>query len=90
MYLNQVLAFCFRYQWLELWCCECVYQAGLGDDEEQYLGTREDRQFIRLWLDQQSKRRQQGPNCVARLPAHTFFMIPAFRLEKVMCRRDLS
>lgn len=21
---------------------------------------------------------------------HTFFMIPAFRFEKVMCRRDLS
>lgn len=33
---------------------------------------------------------RKGSCAWSELRVHTFFMIPAFRLEKVMCRRDLS
>lgn len=39
--LDQVLAFCFGDQWLELGSGECVDQSGFGHDQEQDLGASE-------------------------------------------------
>lgn len=41
-YLDEILAFWFCDERLELWCCESVYEAGLGNDEEQNLGAGQD------------------------------------------------
>ena len=42
-YLNQVLAFRFCDEWLELRCCESIDKTGFGNDEEEDLGAGEDR-----------------------------------------------
>lgn len=41
-YLDEVLAFGLRDEWLELRGREGVDEAGFGDDEQQYLGAGED------------------------------------------------
>ena len=47
-YLNQILAFWLCDEWLEFWCGEGVDETGLGHDEKQHLGAREDREFVSL------------------------------------------
>lgn len=46
--LNQVLALGLGDERLELGCGEGVHQAGLGYDQQEDLGTSEDRQFVSL------------------------------------------
>lgn len=47
-YLDEVLAFSLCDKGLELWCREGVDETGFGDDEQQHLGAREDREFVSL------------------------------------------
>lgn len=42
-YLDEVLALSLGDQRLEFRCRECIYQTRFGDDEEEYLGARQDR-----------------------------------------------
>lgn len=53
-HLDQVLALSLGDEWLQLGGGEGVHEAGLGDDQQQDLGTGEDRQFVCLsqedWL----------------------------------------
>lgn len=68
------------YQRLELVGRECINPSALGDDEEKNLSARQRRQLVGL----------PGAMSVSGRPAGkyatqvTFFMIPAFRFEKVM------
>lgn len=57
-HLNQVLTLGLGDQWLKLGSGEGVDQAGLGHDQKQHLGTREDGQFICL---RDRKSQQQNP-----------------------------
>jgi hypothetical protein len=84
-YLDQILAFWLGDQRLQLGRGECVDEASLGDDEEEDLGSSQDGKLV--CLDQRQSDELPTARCVE---APTFFMIPAFLLEKVMCRRDLS
>jgi hypothetical protein len=47
-YLDEVLALGLCDEWLQLWGCEGVDETGLRDNEEQYLSTSENGQFIGL------------------------------------------
>jgi hypothetical protein len=47
-YLNQVLAFGLSDEWLQSRSCERVDEASLGDDQQQDLGTGEDRELVGL------------------------------------------
>jgi hypothetical protein len=47
-YLNQVLAFWLSDEWLQFRSCERVDEASLGDDQQQDLGTGEDRELVGL------------------------------------------
>lgn len=86
-YLDEVLALWLGHERLKFGCGEGVDQARLGHNKEEDLRAGEDREFVRL-------RRvsdlllKDASRCQRR--KHTFFMMPALRLEKVMCRRDLS
>ncbi len=75
-YLNEILAFCFGDQGLKLRCGECVDEAGLRNNKQEDLRAREDGELVCL-------RVLDYENCGIR-GRLTFFMIPAFRLEKVM------
>ena len=99
-HLDQVLALGLGDERLELGSSEGVDQSGLGNDEKKHLGAGKDRKLICLKL-QVSMRHVLSwvwVGCDVVVPtrsrravaARTFFMMPAFLLEKVMCRRDLS
>lgn len=83
--LDQVLAFWLLDERLEFGRGEGVNKPSLRNDQQQDLRACEDGQLVRL-----------GSAMVhLRAPAPhadelTFFMIPAFRLENVICRLDLS
>ena len=83
--LDEVLALGLGDERLELGGGEGVDEAGLGDDEEEDLGAGERRELVGLRGAGVSTRAERGGQ-----GGCTFFMMPAFRLEKVMCRRDLS
>lgn len=85
-YLNEVLALGFGDERLELGCGEGVNETGFRDDQEEHLGAGKDRQFVRLGCVSAENERVQD----TRGGKLTFFMIPALRLLKVICRRDLS
>lgn len=59
-YLDEVLAFGFGYEGLELRGGEGVDEAGLGDDEEEDLGAGEDGQFVSLRSSQHAHSKQQS------------------------------
>ena len=48
--LDEILSFGFRHERLQLWSGECVYEAGLGNDQEKDLRAGEDGELVRLWL----------------------------------------
>ena len=84
--LNEVLAFGLGDERLELRGSKGVYEPGLGHDEQEDLGAGEGRELVRLGnatqrakTGERIRTRQKG-----RRTARTFFMIPAFRFEKVM------
>ena len=85
--MDQVLALRLGHKRLQFGCRECIYQASLGDNQKKDLGTREDGKFICLDDGDEELAWRLMRRVVQRL---TFFMMPALRLEKVMCRRDLS
>ena len=84
--LNEVLAFGLGDERLELRGSKGVYESGLGHDEQENLGASEGRELVRLGnatqrakTGERIRTRQKG-----RRTARTFFMIPAFRFEKVI------
>ena len=84
--LDKVLAFGLGNERLKLRGGEGVYEPGLGHDKEEDLGAGEGRELVRLGnttqrakTGERMRTRQKG-----RRTARTFFMIPAFRFEKVM------
>lgn len=50
-YLDKVLSFGLRHQWLQLGSCEGVDETGLGHDQEKDLGSSKDREFVCLLRD---------------------------------------
>jgi hypothetical protein len=75
--LDEILAFGFGDEGLELGGGEGVDEAGLGDDEEEDLCAGEDGEFVGLG----------GVSVLVmdgRVGGLTFFMIPAFLFENVM------
>lgn len=91
-YLNQILALSLRDERLELRCRERIHQSRFRHDKQQNLCPSQDRQFIGLSTGRtrvsQTNRTRANVSIVRGSP--TFFMIPAFRFENVMWRRDLS
>lgn len=87
-YLDEIFSLVSRHQGLELRRCERVDEPRLGHDEQQYLRARQRRQLKRLQkCDDRSAAAAMGEASVV---GPTFFMIPAFRFEKVMCLLALS
>lgn len=103
--LHTILAFRLCDERLELGRGEGIDQSGLRDDQQQHLRARQDGQFVSLGRRvshgyETSGRpgsrtrttslfvvRARNQACCWNL---TFFMMPAFLLEKVMCRLPLS
>ena len=90
-YLDQVLALGLGHQRLELGSGEGVDETSLGHDEQKDLGASEDRQFVGLARTVSVKgaivakaERHVASRVVQDEQRHTFFMMPAFLLEKVM------
>ena len=90
-YLDQVLALGLGHQRLELGGGEGVDETSLGHDEQKDLGASEDRQFVGLARTVSVKgaivakaERHVASRVVQDEQRHTFFMMPAFLLEKVM------
>ena len=87
--LNEILSLRLCDERLELGGGESVNQSGFGDYEQKHLSSSQRRKFISLSRKKKSERFGSLPVCVC-VCGHTFFIIPALRLEKVMCLLDLS
>jgi len=77
-YLNEVLSFCFGDEWLQLGSGEGVDETSFRDNKQEHLSAGKDREFVCLVAPVRMSCRGRQSQVL------TFFMMPAFLLEKVM------
>lgn len=85
--LDEVLALGLGNERLELGGGEGVDETGLGHDKEENLGAGEGGELVRLQATAKEANRargEDGVNSRAVEEERTFFIMPAFRFEKVM------
>ena len=77
--LDQCLTLLCSHQWLQFRSRVCVDESSFRNNKQQDLGSGQSRQLVGL-------RRERQPYTAYTLNTHTFFMMPALRLLKVICR----